>query len=129
MASMRDIVASAALRLRLVGGGETLEAADAADMLQALNDMMGSWEGRGVVINWSGDLTLNDEFPIADKHIAGVKAMLARRFANESGKPVTPQLEKDAIDGWNAIAADYLLPDMLRVDRALAFMPSQRRIR
>lgn len=128
MTTLRDIVDGAATRLRLIRAGETLDAADAADFLQALNDLLGSLEGKGLNINWSGDLALAGTFPLGDRHIAGMKAMLAERMAEDLGKPVTALLARDARDGWNALNADYRLPDEMRVDTALGNMPSQRRV-
>lgn len=128
MATMRDIVTGAATRIRLIQPGDAVDASDAADILQALNDYLASLEGRGLNINWAADLTLNDTFPLADKHIAGMKAMLAERIAEDLGKPVTNILARDARDGWNALDADYRLPDPMRADTALSNMPSQRRI-
>lgn len=128
MATMRDIVNGAATRLRKTRAGRALPPTDFADILEALNDMMGSWEGKGININWSGALTENDTFPLDLKHEAGVKAMLAVRVSEDFGKAVGAVLARDAQDGWNAIMADYDLPDQIRVDEALSNMPSQRRI-
>ena len=127
MATMRDIVDGAAKRLGVIRSGESLDANDSADILQALNDMMGSWEGRGVNIAWSSDLALSGTFPLADKHKEGVKAMLAVRITDEFPLPVSAILARDASDGWNAIQADYILPDPIAVDLGLRNMPSQRR--
>ena len=128
MTTLRDIVNGAALRLRLIGPGETIDNEQGSDLLQALNDMFGSWEAKGINIGRSADLAIADDIPVGEKHVAGLKAMLARRYAEDAGKPVTAQLDMDAKDGWHAINADYRLPDAMRMDDALLRMPSQRRI-
>lgn len=128
MATMADIVTGAAKRLRIIAADETLDANDSADILQALNDMFASWEAKGVNILFTADLALTATFPLTDKHIAGVKAMLAERVAEDFGKPVSAILARDALDGWSAVNADYRLPDDMQVDRALANLPSQRRV-
>lgn len=128
MATMRDIVDSAAKRLRIVGAGEDLPPEHGADILSALNDMMASWEKKGVNIAWPGSLTLNNTFPLDDAHIEGVKAMLAVRVAGDFGKVADQETRMAASDGWTAIQGDYILPDAMAVDEALANMPSQRRV-
>lgn len=127
MATMRDIVTGAAKRLRMIGPADSLEAEDASDMLQALNDMLGSWVAMGVNINWGDDLGLSATVPLDAKHNAGLKAMLAQRYAEDTGKAITPQLARDADDGWHAINADYRLPEQMSCDSALTSMPLQRR--
>lgn len=128
MATMQDIVRGAAKRLGMVRGREDLDASDGADLNEALNDMMKGWEARGVNVLWSSELALTATFPLDAKHEEGVKAMLAVRFSEDIGRPVGQILFRDARDAWNALYADYALPDKMRVDRALAVMPSQRRI-
>lgn len=127
MATMRDIVRGAALRQRIADAIDGLDANDATRILQALNDMMGSWKKQGVDIGWSAALTLSDTFPLTIEHEAGVKAMLAVRISDDYAKTISGQLARDAAEGWQAIQADYLLPDVLAVDYALRNMPSQRR--
>lgn len=127
MATMRDIVKGAALRQRISDTVDDLDASDAARILQALNDMMGSWKLRGVDIGWSAALGLSATFPLSIEHEAGVKAMLAVRISDDYGKPISKQLNDDALAGWRAIQADYTLPDGMAVDAALINMPSQRR--
>lgn len=127
MSTMRDIVTGAALRQRVCDAIDDLDANDAARILQMLNDMMGSWKKQGVDIGWTGELGLSGTFPLSDEHIAGVKAMLAVRLSDDYAKVISAQLQIDATSGWNAIQADYLLPDVAAVDYALRNMPSQRR--
>lgn len=127
MATMRDIVTGAALRQRVCDAIDDLDANDASRIMQMLNDMMGSWKKQGVDIGWSAALGLSSTFPLSIEHEAGVKAMLAVRLSDDYAKPISAQLQKDADAGWNAICADYMLPDVMAVDDALRNMPSQRR--
>ena len=127
MATMADIVLGAALRQRVCDAIDSLDANDSKRILQMLNDMMGSWKKQGVDIGWSGALDLTDTFPLSIEHESGVKAMLAVRLSDDYAKPISAQLKEDAIIGWHAIQADYLLPDIAPVDDALRNMPSQRR--
>lgn len=127
MAIMREIVTSAALRQRVADAVDDLDPIDAQRILTMLNDMMGSWKKQGVDIGWTAALTLSATFPLGIEHEAGVKAMLAVRLSDDYAKPISEQLRIDAAAGWNAIQADYLLPDIAAVDYALRNMPSQRR--
>lgn len=127
MATMRDIVTGAALRQRVADAIDDLDANDASRILQMLNDMMGSWKKQGVDIGWTAALDLPDTFPLSIEHEAGVKAMLAVRLSDDYAKTISAQLQSDAMAGWNAIQADYLMPDIAPVDYALRNMPSQRR--
>jgi len=128
MATMNDIVTGAARRIRQIGLTETLDSAEAAAFLAALNDMLSSWQADGIDIGWTAALKIGATFPMEAKHEQGVKALLGKRVSEDAGKPVTRQLDIDAKRGWNAILADYHLPDPMRSDAALANMPSQRRI-
>lgn len=127
MSTMQDVVRGAAKRLGLIRGAEDMDADEAADLLEALNDMLAGWEAKGVNALWSSALDLTATFPLDDKHLEGVKAMLAVRYAETFGKPIGGALNRDARDGWNALYADYGMPDEMQVDRALQNMPSQRR--
>jgi hypothetical protein len=128
MAIMRDIVTGAALRQRVADAVDDLDPNDAQRILRMLNDMMASWEGQGVNIAWTGDLELSGTFPLASKHEAGVKAMLAVRLSDDYAKTISQQLKDDANSGWAMIQADYILPDLCAVDYPLRNMPSQRRL-
>lgn len=123
----RDIVDGAAKRLGLIRAGEALEAADAADILQALNDMLAGFEAKGLNLGRTKKLKLSNAFLLTEIHEEGLKAMLAERVAEDFGLPVTRLLARDARAGRNALSADYRLPDPMRVDRTLAAMPSQKR--
>lgn len=127
MAIMRDIVTGAALRQRVADAVDELDPIDANRILQMLNDMMASWKKQGVDIGYSSALGMSATFPLSIEHEAGVKAMLAVRLSDDYAKPISAQLQIDATSGWNAIQADYLMPDLAAVDYALRNMPSQRR--
>lgn len=128
MTTMQDIVRGAAKRIGVIRGAEDMDSSDAGDFLEALNGMMAMWPAQGVDVLWSSALALTDTFPLEAKHEEGVKAMLAVRYAEQFGKAVGPILARDERAGWNALFADYHLPDPMRVDQALANMPSQRRV-
>ena len=127
MTTMQDIVTGAARRIRIIGAGESLSAEDSSDILAALNTLMAQWQAEGIDIGWTTSLAASATFPLEAKHEDGVKALLAKRVAEDFGEPVSNALAVAAIAGWQLLWADYHVPDSMRVDDALRYMPSRRR--
>ena len=127
MTTANDIVTGALKRLRVIASDETPNAADAADGLAALNDMMHALDMEGVVINWAS-LASSGTFPLGARHEQGVKAMLAVRLAEDHGKPIGNRLGQDAVTGKMALQNDFSIIQDIKADPALLNMPSQRRV-
>ena len=129
MATVRDVV-SRALRLSGVAASDVpVDAADAANGLEALNSMLSSWEAKGVYIGHDTDYTLNSEFEtglLPDKYRDQVTWLLAEAVADEYGRPLTMTKAQNARDAWANIKANYLVSADMTVDKGLQRMPSQR---
>jgi len=125
MTTASDIVTGALKMIGIVDSAEAVGASESSDGLTALNDMIQSWTGRSVYTG-AAILALSDEFPFEDQHILGCKAMLAEILADNYGKTVPPGVVKRARAGWNAIFADFFVPERIKVDDGLQNMPSQR---
>lgn len=125
MTTAADIVSSALKMIGVVDAGETPSATDADDGLTKLNDMIQSWAAKSVYTG-APVLALTDQFPFEDMHILGVKAMLAEKLAPDYNKTASADLRREARAGWDAIFADFYVPEKMQVDLGLQGMPSQR---
>jgi P22 tail accessory factor len=126
MATARDIIKSAMKKAGLLASQQDPTAAEAEDGLESLNDMGLSWSAQNVHTGWS-QIGLDDDIILDDRHVEGLKFMLAERISTDYGAEPLRELSRRAGLGWQLICADYLSPENLRSDRALQFMPSQRR--
>ncbi len=123
--TINDIVTGALRNLNVIAAGEDPEAAVADEALTALNDMMLALPAKGVHSGWT-ELTLSADFPLEDRHIEGVKWMLAGKIAPRHGVILNPEQVRDMKSGWLALEADYKMLETLRCDDGLLNMPSQR---
>lgn len=110
MATATEICTRALKRLSVVGAGETPAAADIADMTDALNAMIASWETQGL----SGDV-----LPLDARFERAIVALLAVDQAETYGKTPGPILMRDADEGWNAIQAAFFAVPLSSFDRSL----------
>lgn len=122
-----NIVTGALQNLNALGIGEDLDTAEAGAALTALNDMAAAWEAMGVFTGWSA-IALTDDFPLEDRHVEGVKWMLAGRLAPVYGKALGQDARALIENGWSMLQNDYRKIEPLGVDRTLRNMPSQWRI-
>jgi hypothetical protein len=120
MSSSAQIVTRAYKRLGLVEPGEDPAADMAADGLAALNAMLASWAAHGV--------NVSPDVPLPAKHEKGVTALLAVDLSAEYPGSLTPRVEADAADGWQALQADYISAPLATFDCALVGMPSKGQI-
>lgn len=126
MTTARDVVAGA---LRLIGAlaaGETPDAPEAADGLDALNRMMHGWKARGVDLAHT-DLALSDTVSLADEYREGLEHLLAVRLAPEYERPASPDLLRLGEEAWRAIQLAFTAPVDLTVETGLLRMPGARR--
>lgn len=126
MATATEIVTGALKAIAVIDAEESTPAADLANGLIALNDMIASWGVKGVHTG-APVLAATDPFPFEDMHVSGVKAMLAQYIADDYGMAVPSNVAKRALQGWQAIYADFHVIEPLRIDTGLTVMPSQRR--
>jgi len=110
--------------LRMVGvlsGSEMPSAAEAQDALESLNDLLASWMMLGIPIN-SGDLALDDVFPIDVSEGRAVRYALAIELAEDYGVVVSAQMIERAQDLRQALILKYDGHDegaTLSIDRAV----------
>lgn len=123
--TINTIVNDAMRRISVLPSGETATAEEADENLTILNDMMLALPAKGVHTGWI-TLTLTDDFPLEDRHIEGVKWMLAEAIAPNHGYALSGEQSRKAFMGWLSLEADYKILERLRVDPALGAMPSQR---
>jgi hypothetical protein len=126
MATARDVIISAMKKAGVLASEQDPTAAEAADGLESLNDMAASWDARNVHTGWAA-LALDGDVILEDRHLEGLKNMLAERICPGYGQDVPREVSKRASDGWQLLCADYMAPENLRVDAGLQYMPSQRR--
>lgn len=124
--TIADIITGTLRKLGVLDIAEEPEANEAAEALDAFNEMVASWELKGVNTGVS-ELTADDEFPFVAGHVGGVKALLAVYLAPGYGKSVSAETQMQAMDGWLALQSDYGVLEELTMDGGLQGMPSQRR--
>lgn len=126
--TVQEIVRGALILIGMQDIGESLAAADGADGLTIFNDMVASWEAKGVFTGASAS-TLTSDSPLEEKHTKALKNLLAIELAGPYGRAVPDYVARDAQQGWQLIEADYKQLEKLSMDPALLYMPSQRRVR
>ena len=122
MATIQDIITAALRRINAVGVAEVPSADESADALDYLNDYMAEWPGKDWdVLDSLGNaythtpLSLTDTWPLDDKFLGSIKAILAARLAERYGSPVTQELRFAESRGVNMLAAAFhpgIRPDM-----------------
>lgn len=87
----QDIINRAFRALGIIASGETAAAAESADALQALNDMLAEWRGNATMIPDYSVATLTSVMSIdpADKEAVALK--LADRIGGEYGAALSPR--------------------------------------
>lgn len=124
--TVQDIVKGALQLLGLIDVREAIPAAEAADGLTVFNDMLASWDSKGVHTG-APEVALTDQSPLEDLHTKGLKNLLAVELAGHYGKAIPSKVEQDAMQAWQALEADFKVIETLRMDDSLLSMPSQRR--
>lgn len=124
--TVQEIVRGALLLIGMIDAGESLSAEDGADGLITFNDMVASWEAKGVFTGASAS-TLTGDSPLEEKHTKALKNLLAVELAGPYGRAVPDFVGRDAQQGWQLIEADFKMIEKLSMDPALLVMPSQRR--
>jgi len=104
MATARDVITRSLRKLKILASGETPEAQEADDCLEALNQMLAEWEIDGVDLAHIG-LALDDTLDVPDSHLNGIALNLAMRIADDFGATITPSIAQEALNGKNAIVA------------------------
>lgn len=125
MTTAADICTGAMRMLALLDATESPSAADAATCLERLNDMISGWAAQGVdTSHWP--MTLASVFSLEDRHVGGVKAMLAVQIAGDFGAEINPSVQINAEKGWAGVEAEYIQPPNTTFDTALIWTRGQR---
>lgn len=104
MATARDIITRALKRLRVLASGETPTSDEAADCLDALNDMLSAWAINGIDLAHL-PLTLNDTLDVPDDHVEPITLNLARRAGGLFGASLSPDDAYLATEGEGMLRA------------------------
>jgi hypothetical protein len=126
MATARDIIIGAMKLLNVLEANASPTAEEADDALVMLNDMCNAWTNDDLHTGFS-TMDFDDEMPLAESHIGGVKAMLAVYMSDEYARDVSQNLVMRAKQAKALLRAEYLPRETLKMDDALLYMPSQRR--
>lgn len=126
MATALDVIEAAFRKARVYASGDTIEAVDSQDALEALNDMMHGFDSTGIEYAHS-TLALAATVNMPDSLIGHLKAMLALRVTTEWETEPTEQLRAEAVAARQFMAAYYLDTGPAAVDPGLLDMPSQRK--
>lgn len=125
--TVQEIVRGALILIGMLDVGESIPPAEAADGLIIFNDMIASWDAKGVHTG-AGASALTSDSPLEEKHTKGLKNLLAIELAGPYGRAVPDYVSRDAMEGWHLIEADYKQLENLAMDPAYLHMPSQRRV-
>lgn len=97
-------VAERALKLLLVQAADApLEADEYQDFYNAMNDFMADLEARGVSLGYTAVSGPADKITIPSGAIRGLVANMALEVAPDYEAAVTPQLERQAMEGYRTL--------------------------
>lgn len=119
MATGSDIITRALTKLGVRASETPLEAAELADGLDALNDMLSEWEYSGIRLNFERLTNAAETVNVPDGALGCIKSQLAVRLAAEYGRQISPALVAEADLGMDnllislAHLGDVELPDTL----------------
>ena len=125
--TVQDVLNRAVRRLRIIPGGETLDAEDQADALAAYNSMMFGFEAAGLALTDSAAVayahaiqTAADNFPLADKHFDSVWSVLMEKLIGQFpvDASVAQGVGNDIRAGWDRLYAAFLSMDEADVSGA-----------
>lgn len=116
--TVADCVNRAARRLRIVPGGDTLQAEDQADALAAYNSMMFGFSVRGLTLTDEADAAYThaiqawgDDFPLGDEHFDAIWQVLMEKLIGQF--PIDQSVAQTAAvliaDGWNRLYAAFFV--------------------
>jgi hypothetical protein len=121
MTKVRDIVQSAFRKIGVTALDAPMSAAEGSVGVDAFNIMVSAWKLQGVDIGHT-DLTVNDDFPLADEFREGTIYLLAERLSPDFMVPAS----FDADAWFRTFQAAYAQDNEVSMNLALRTMPSQR---
>lgn len=111
--TVNDLIRRAMRSLGVLHTGENPSAAEAADALDTLNDLLNAWRNEGLDLEVVSDLALTDTLPYPDDHVTAIRYNLAVELAPEYGVQVSQVVAAMARRHWLALRAQYMRPDTL----------------
>lgn len=102
----RQVILRAARRVRILAGEETMTAAELADGLQLLNDMMHGFGPRGIKYAHT-TLAADDPVNVPDELIRNLVLLFAEELAVDYGKTLGELLASEVINARNEMQAAY----------------------
>jgi hypothetical protein len=103
MATALEVITGALKALGIKPAESSIEAVEAADGLEALNDMMNEWDVDGITIGYETVEDVSDEIYVDDGALGAIKANLAVYIAPEYSRIVTNELALRARNGKRAL--------------------------
>jgi hypothetical protein len=91
MTTNLDVITDSYRKANVINDRETLSSKQANQGLVLLNDMMSDWEEDGIELGYY-PVTLNEDIPIDDKHLRGVKYNLSRAVAGDNSLPLSQEV-------------------------------------
>lgn len=126
MTTVRDVITTALRDIDAIDLADAPEADEYAEAETILTRLFYSWAADGMTITQSDGTTavtlpldLNDDFPLADKHIEGVTAILAVRLARAYGAQVDPDLYRRSKRARQRLYADFATTQVLEQERPI----------
>lgn len=118
-ATAQQVITAAMKRLNLISEVETMSAAQAADGLVLLNEMMHGFNRKGIAYSHA-DLGLTDTVNMPDDLIDDLKWMLVRTLADQGyGAALSPQQLGMTMMAKRSLQAAYFVRRPSPVDSAL----------
>lgn len=108
MSTNSQIITAALRALRIVGEGESASAAQSADALAILNQMLEAWSVEGIDLQYFAQTDVSAACPIPAWSERGVIACLALELAADYGAELTAAVAKRADEGYQTIARECL---------------------
>lgn len=113
-----EVIEAAFRLLNVLAVGQTLEAADSANGLEALNTMLHEWELNGVPV-YHDDLAITDDIEMEASHLKAVKYNLALDLAPEYNDDISPILMNTALQSYAALERQYIDVDETELDKGV----------
>jgi hypothetical protein len=101
--NVREVVTDALEEIIVQTSEYPISASDGKKAIRALNDMMTSWDAKGINLGYTIVSDMKDEVTVPRGAILGIKKNLAISLAKSFDEPVTDDLRIEARDGLRTI--------------------------
>ncbi len=118
MATALDIITGSLRLLGKLQSGEVPTAAEGADALTTLNQILHAWRDHGIDLEHS-NYALSDTVPLQSNHLQALRYALAVELSPEYGVALSPVVLGAAQEYMRGLQAFYADPGLLACDPAL----------